>query len=74
MRVKLSRFLENQKQYLTSGAIGSFNLKNYKNPKIYVNTKYKKKILVSYHSSTMSISKSRKDFLELLKALSRLYI
>ena len=35
-----------------------------------MNTKYRKKILVSYHSSTMSISKSRKDFLELLKALS----
>ena len=37
-----------------------------------MNTKYRKKILVSYHSSTMSISKSRKDFLELLKALSKL--
>ncbi len=65
--VKISR---NSKTVFNLGAIGSFNLKNYKNPKIYMNTKYRKKILVSYHSSTMSISKSRKDFLELLKALS----
>ena len=57
--VKISR---NSKKVFNLGAIGSFNLKNYKNPKIYMNTKYRKKILVSYHSSTMSISKSRKDF------------
>ena len=67
---KVIKISAKSKTVFNLGAIGSFNLKNYKNPKIYVNTKYKKKILVSYHSSTMSISKSRKDFLELLKALS----
>ena len=54
------------------GSIGAFNVKNLKYIKIFKNVMFKKKILVSYHSSTMSILKSRKDFLELLKALSKL--
>ena len=54
------------------GSIGAHNIKNYKNLKIFKNEKFEKKILVSYHSSTMSIPQSRKDFLELLKALSKL--
>ena len=53
------------------GSIGAYNIKSLKNFKVFENEKFKKKILVSYHSSTMSISKSRKDFLELLKALSK---
>ena len=53
------------------GSIGAHNIKSLKNFKIFKNEKFKKKILVSYHSSTMSIPQSRKDFLELLKALSK---
>jgi UDP-hydrolysing UDP-N-acetyl-D-glucosamine 2-epimerase len=53
------------------GSIGAYNVKNFKNFKIFKNKKFKKKILVSYHSSTTSISNSRNDFLELLKALSK---
>jgi len=53
------------------GSIGAYNIKSLKNFKVFKNEKFKKKILVSYHSSTMCVSKSRKDFLELLKALSK---
>ena len=54
------------------GSIGAYNIKNLKNLKVFKSEKFKKKILVSYHSSTISISQSRKDFLELLKALTKL--
>jgi UDP-hydrolysing UDP-N-acetyl-D-glucosamine 2-epimerase len=54
------------------GSIGAYNIKSLKNFKVFKNKKFKKKILVSYHSSTMSIPQSRKDFLELLKALSKI--
>ena len=60
------------------GSIGAYNIKNLNNVKnldnfkVFKNKKFKKKILVSYHSATMSVYKSRKDFLELLKALSKL--
>ena len=53
------------------GSIGAYNMKNLKKFKVFKNEKFKKKILVSYHSSTTSILQSRKDFLELLKALSK---
>ena len=54
------------------GSIGAFNIKHLKNIKVFKDKKFKKKILVSYHSSTMSISQSRSDFLELLIPLSKL--
>ncbi len=53
------------------GSIGAYNIRCLKKIKIFKKEKFQKKILVSYHSSTMSITQSRKDFLELLKALSK---
>jgi UDP-hydrolysing UDP-N-acetyl-D-glucosamine 2-epimerase len=53
------------------GSIGAYNVSNSKCKKIFFNKKVNKKILVSYHSSTSSISQSRKVFLELLKALTK---
>lgn len=67
---KVKRISGNYHNVYNLGSIGAYNIKNIKQ-KIIFNKKYPKKILVSYHSATYSISQSRKDFLELLKALSR---
>lgn len=67
---KVQKILGNRHNVYNLGSIGAYNVKNIKQ-KIIFKKKYKKKILVSYHSATNSVSQSRKDFLELLKALSR---
>ena len=67
---KVKKISRNNYNVYNLGSIGAYNVKNIKQ-KIVFNKKYPKKILVSYHSATNSISQSRKDFLELLKALSR---
>ncbi len=69
---KVIKICNNPKTVFNFGSIGAYNIKNLKRIKVFKNTKFKKKILVSYHSSTSAITQSRKDLSELLKALSKL--
>ena len=62
--------ISSSKFVLNLGSIGAYNIKNIKQ-KIDFDKKYIKKILVSYHSATNNIKQSRKDFLELIKALDK---
>ena len=72
-RDKLVSLGINKKNIFNVGSIGASKVTNFKikNKFIYPNNyRLNKKILVSYHSLTTSLSQSRKDLKELLKALS----
>lgn len=70
-RKRVIKLIDSSKNVFNFGSIGAYNIKNINKKKIFQNIKFKKKILVSYHSSTLSISKSRKDLLEMLAALTK---
>ena len=70
---KLVKMGINKKRIFNVGSVGVSNIVKSKTKEKFTfpnNFKFNKKILVSYHSLTASISKSRKDLKELLKALS----
>lgn len=67
---KVIKLIGKNNNVFNFGSVGAFNIKKTNN-KLYINNKFNKKILVSYHSATKSNLSSRNDFLELLKALTK---
>lgn len=70
---KLEKIGINKNRIFNVGSVGASNIAKFKTKKKFIfpkNYKYSKKILVSYHSLTTSIARSRKDLNEILNALS----